>query len=163
LLLALGNLSAPLLARRWFVAAIVGTLAGFGLGRALSDQLQFAGTHTLASVLSFNVGLAAGEIVMLSLAFVALRALFSRVLGQVLGVIVLSAVLGHVAWHWMMDAGHALGHAVAEEPSPATFVTVARWLIPALIVGGTAFFLPKRFGGDPVTTLRSALLGRDSR
>jgi hypothetical protein len=163
LLLALGNLSAPRLARRWFIAAVVGALAGFGVGRALSDQLQFAGAHALASVLSFNVGLAAGEILMLSLAYAALRALFSRVLGPLLGVAVLSAVLGHIAWHWMIDAGHALGHAVAEEPSFATFVAVARWLVPALIVGGIAFFLPKRFGGDPVTTLRSALLGRDSR
>ena len=163
LLLALGNLSAPSLARRWFIAAVVGALAGFESGRALSDQLQFAGTHTLTSVLSFNVGLAAGEIVLLSLAYVALRALFSRVLGPVLGVVVLSAVLGHVAWHWMMDAGHALGHAIADEPSSATFVAVARWLVPALVVGGIAFFLPPRFGGETVPTLRSALLGRDSR
>jgi hypothetical protein len=163
LLLALGNLSAPLLARRWFIAAVVGALSGFGLGRALSDQLQFAGTHTLMSVLSFNAGLAAGEIALLSLAYVALRGLFSRVLGATLGLIVLSAILGHVAWHWMMDAGHALGHAIAEEPSSATFVTVARWVVPALVVGGIAFFLPARFGGEPVTTLRSALLGRDSR
>jgi hypothetical protein len=129
----------------------------------LSDQLPFAGTHTLMSVLSFDVGLAAGAIVMLSLAYVALRLLLSRVLGPTLGVIVLSVVLGHVAWHWMIDAGHALGHAVAEEPSSATFVAVARWLVPALVVGGIAFFLPKRFGGDPLTTLRFALLGRDSR
>jgi hypothetical protein len=114
-------------------------------------------------VFSFNAGLAAGEIVLLSLAYAALRALFSRVLGPVLGVVVLSAVLGHIAWHWMMDAGHALGHAVADEPSSATFVAVARWLVPALVVGGIAFFLPPRFGGETVPTLRSALLGRDSR
>lgn len=160
--LALGNLSAPNLARRWFIAAIVGALAGFGLGRTLSDQLQFAGTHTFASVLSFDAGLVAGEIVMLSLAYVALRVLLARVFGPLLGVVALSAIGGHMAWHWMIDAGHALGHAVAEEPSSATFVTVARWLVPALVVGGIAFFLPARFGGEPVTTLRAALLGRDS-
>ena len=161
--LALGNLSAPNLARRWFIAAIVGALAGFGLGRTLSDQLQFAGTHLFTSALSFDAGLVAGEIAMLALAYVALRALLARVFGPLLGVVALSAIGGHMAWHWMIDAGHALGHAVAEEPSSATFVTVARWLVPALVVGGMAFFLPARFGGEPVTTLRSALLGRDSR
>jgi hypothetical protein len=34
----------------------------------------------------------------------ALRVLFSLVLGPALGVVVLSALAGHVAWNWMTGA-----------------------------------------------------------
>jgi hypothetical protein len=85
------------------------------------------------------------------------------VLGPLLGVIVLSAVLGHVAWHWMLDAGHEfehqLGHASLAGLSSA-FRVIALWVIPALLVGALGYFLPKRFDGVPVPSLLRALLGQ---
>jgi HupE / UreJ protein len=164
-LLAIGNLAAPSLRRRWFIGAVIGALGGFGLGHLLADASQFAGTHMLVSVVLFNVGIALGEIVSLAIALVALRLLFASVLGRLLGVIVLSAVLGHVAWHWMLDAGHELGHqlghAAATSLSSALLV-VALWLVPALLVGAAGYFLPKRFDGLPVPSLLRALLGRNT-
>jgi hypothetical protein len=164
-LLAIGNLAAPSLRRRWFIAAVIGALGGFGLGRLLADIEQFAGTHTFASVLSFNVGIALGELMILAIAIVALRLLFACVRGPLLGVIVLSAVVGHVAWHWMLDAGHEfahqLGHAAATGLSSALDV-VALWLVPSLLVGAAAYFLPKRFDGVRGPSLLDALLSRST-
>src|SRR6266446_5811647 len=142
LLLAIGNLAAPNLRRRWFVSALVGALGGFGLGELLADASQFAGTHSFVSVLFFNLGVALGEVASLALAFAALRWLVDRALGLPLGVLVLSAVVGHQGWHWMLDRSHelrhALGHATASE-----LASVALWLLPALLVGGAAWFLPQ--------------------
>jgi len=128
--------------------------------------LQLAASHAVVSVTSFNVGLALGEVASLLLALAVLRGLFDRVLGPSLGVIVLSALLGHAAWHWMTDRSgelwHELGHAVEAGVSAASAIAVASWLLPAIILGGAAFFVPRRFDGDPIPSLLPALLGRRS-
>jgi hypothetical protein len=158
-LLAIGNLAAPSLRRRWFINAIVGAIGGFGLGHLLADALQFAGAHSLVSVLSFNVGVALGEVVSLALVLAALRLLFARVLGPALGVVVLSAVLGHIGWHWMVDEGHELVHELGHAGLSSAVVIVAPWLLPALLVGGMAYFLPRGFGGVAIPSLLLASLG----
>jgi hypothetical protein len=165
MLLAIGNLAAPRLRRRWFIAALVGALGGFGLGRLLADAWQFAGTHTLVAVISFNLGVAVGEVVSLALAFVALRLLFSRVLGPLLGVIVLSALVGHASWHWMIDGGRELARQLGNAGATgfwSAWLVVALWLAPALLVGAAAYFLPRRFDGVPAPTLLRALLGQST-
>ena len=163
LLLAIGNLAAPSLRRRWFIVALVGALGGFGLGRLLTDAWQFAGTHTLVAVVSFNVGVALGEFLSLAAAFLALRLLFSFVLGPLLGVIVLSALVGHASWHGMIDGGRELGRQLGIAGAASfwsAWLVVALWVAPALLVGGAAYFLPRRFDGMPAPTLLRALLGQ---
>jgi len=142
LLLAIGNLAAPSPRRRWLISAIAGTLGGFGLGELLANASQFAGTHTFVSVLFFNLGVALGEIASLALAFAALRWLVDRALGMPLGVLVVSALVGHQGWHWMMDRGHELRHALGHA-TPSELASIALWLLPALLVGGAAWFLPQ--------------------
>jgi hypothetical protein len=157
-LLAIGNLATPSLRRRWFISAIVGALGGVGIGHLLGDVLQFAGAHRIVSVMSFNVGVALGEIMMLALGLAALRLLFARVLGPALGVVVLSAVLGHMAWHWMVDEGHELMHQLGHAGLYTALRIITPWLLPALLVGGLAYFLPSRFDGAPIPSLLPALL-----
>jgi hypothetical protein len=163
LLLAIGNLGAPSLRRRWFVGSVIGSLGGFGLGYLLVDLLQLGGVHTIVSTLSFNIGAALGEIVSLLLAVAALRVLFSLVLGPALGVVVLSALAGHVAWNWMTGAvhelSHELGHTAEAGLVSATAINIGLWLVPAILVGATAYFLPRRFDGTTFPTLLSALRG----
>ena len=156
--LAIGNLATPSLRRRWFISAIVGAFGGFGLGHLLADVLQFAGAHRIVSVVSFNVGVALGEIVMLAFGLAALRLLFARLLGPALGVVVLSAVLGHMGWHWMVDEGHELLHQLGHVGLHTALLIITPWLLPALLVGGLAYFLPSRFDAVPIPSLLPALL-----
>lgn len=160
-LIAIGNLGAPSLRRRWWIAAVVGALGGFGFGHQLTEIMQFSGTHTLVSVASFNVGIAAGELVCLAIALIALRLMFATAFGPLLAVVVLSAVLGHIAWHWMLDGAgeleHQLGHAAASGLS-AALLGVALWMVPAIVIGAVGYFLPKRFDGDPGPSLLRILL-----
>ena len=162
LLLAIGNLGAPSLRRRWFVAAVVGSLVGFGLGDLLASQFQFAGEHVLLSTFSFNIGVALGEVIALAVAHVALRALFATMFGATVGVIIVSALLGLLAWQWTADAshelGHELGHAMAEGLARAAPILL--WMLPALVVGALARWTPRGFGSVRAASLREALLGR---
>jgi HupE/UreJ protein len=145
LFLAFENAVAPSLRRRWFIASVVGVLSGFDFGHALLDDWQYAGAHTAVSAVAFNLGVALGEVTALVLAFIALGLVFTYVTGKRLGVIVLSIVLGHTAWHWMLDSGHLLGHAAAGLLSTASVAVVAWWILVGLLVGGFAWFLPERF------------------
>jgi hypothetical protein len=160
MLLAIANLASPSLRRRWLIAASVGALGGFGLGRLLADAGQFAGNHPLVAVASFNVGVALGEVVGMALAFFALRALFAAVRSPSLGVIVVSAIVGHASWHWMVDGGRELWRQVGYTGAAGFWsasVVVAMWLAPALLVGIAACFLPRRFDGVTVPTLLRTL------
>lgn len=162
LLLAIGNLGSPSLRRRWFIAAVIGSLAGFGLGNVLASQFQFAGDHTVVSAWSFNVGVAIGDVIVLAIAFVALRALFATMFGATVGVIIVSALAGLLAWDWTTDANHELahelGHALSEGFVRA--LPIVLWMLPAVVVGVLAYWMPRGFGGVRVATLRDALLGR---
>ena len=95
---------------------------------------------------------------MLALGLAALRLLFARVLGPGLGVVVLSAVLGHMGWHWMVNGGHELLHELGHAGLSTALRVITPWLLPALLVGGIAYFLPSRFDGVPIPSLLPALL-----
>jgi len=159
LLLAIGNLAAPSVRVRWAISAALGALGGFGLGRVLDDAWQFTGTHPVISAVSFNSGVAAGEVVSLALAFALMRLVFARLLPASLAIVVVSAVLGHLGWHWMIDRFHPFGHEL--EHAPVSGLWSALWLLPALFAGALGWFLPRRLGGEPVPSLLGALLERD--
>jgi hypothetical protein len=103
--------------------------------------------------------MALGGVAILTIAFAALRVIFARVLGPLLGVIVLSAMLGLLAWNWTIDNRHELLHELGHAASDgrAGVIPLVAWLLPALVVGLMALRLPKRFGGAPRASLRDAL------
>ena len=94
-----GNTTGP----RWIAAFALGLVHGFGFSFALRETLQFAGSHLLLSLLSFNVGVEIGQVLVLLALVPALNFLFTRVVAERMGVIVLSAIVAHTAWHWMTD------------------------------------------------------------
>ena len=94
--------------RRWILAFAFGLVHGFGFSFALRQSLQFAGAHMLASLLSFNVGVELGQLLVLLVAIPVLTALFRYVVAERMGTIILSALVAHTAWHWMLDRADAM-------------------------------------------------------
>ena len=87
---------------RWPLAFGFGLVHGFGFSFALQNTLQFAGDHVLTSLLSFNVGIELGQLLVLALVVPALNLLFRYVDARV-GGIVIAVIVGHTAWHWLAE------------------------------------------------------------
>ena len=85
-----------------------GLVHGFGFSFALRETLQFAGSHLLTSLLSFNVGVELGQLLVLALLVPALELLFRFVVAERIGTIILSALVAHTGWHWMIERGAVL-------------------------------------------------------
>jgi hypothetical protein len=94
--------------RRWLLAFGFGLVHGFGFSFYLRDSLQLAGAHLATSLVAFNAGVELGQIFVLLLAVPVLAWMFRRVVAERMGIILLSALVAHTAWHWMLDRGTAL-------------------------------------------------------
>jgi hypothetical protein len=146
--MAFENILGRPLAKRWMIAFAFGLVHGFGFSFALSESLQFAGTHLLTSLLSFNVGVELGQLFVLALMVPVLRFAFAHWLPEVMGVVVLSAILAHTGWHWMLERGGGLlAYDFTMPVVDAAFAaTMLRWVMLALIVVGALWGLRGAFG-----------------
>jgi len=106
--MALENIVGSNLQRRWMISFGFGLVHGFGFSFALRQSLQFAGSHLLTSLLSFNVGVELGQLLVLVLLVPALNLLFKFVVAERMGTIILSAIVAHTGWHWMLERGNQL-------------------------------------------------------
>ena len=87
---------------RWPIAFGFGLVHGFGFSFALQNTLQFAGAHVLTSLLSFNVGIELGQLLVLAVLVPALNLLFRYAPERAAG-IVLAVLVGHTASHWLAE------------------------------------------------------------
>jgi hypothetical protein len=135
---ALSASSAVALRRRWLVTFGFGLVHGFGFSFALRQTLQFAGSHLLTSLLSFNVGVELGQLLVLVLLIPVLDAVFRYVVAERLGTIILSAIVAHTAWHWMTERYGVLRQFRFEWPvvDAAFLASVMRFAMLAVIAGG---------------------------
>jgi HupE / UreJ protein len=143
--MALENIVGADLRKRWLITGMFGLVHGFGFSYALGQQLQFAGSHLLVSLFSFNVGIEIGQLMVLAVMLPAL-ALFRRVVPERMGVIILSAIAAHTAWHWMLERWQALKQAPWPSLDAAALVTLARWAAALLLAFGGASLLAKWVG-----------------
>ena len=88
---------------RWAMAFAFGLVHGFGFSFALRETLQFAGAHLAVSLLSFNVGVELGQLLVLLVLIPVLGGLFRYVVAERVGTIILSALVAHTGWHWMLE------------------------------------------------------------
>lgn len=88
---------------RWVMTFCFGLVHGFGFSFLLTESMQFAGSHLVSSLLAFNLGVELGQILVLVLMVPLIGLLFKYVLPERMGVILLSALVAHWAWHWMED------------------------------------------------------------
>jgi hypothetical protein len=139
LYMALENIVGANTGRRWMITFGFGLVHGFGFSFALRQTLQFAGSHLLTSLLSFNVGVELGQLLVLILLIPSLELLFRFGVEERMGTIILSAIVAHTAWHWMIERGETLRQFKFEWPAlTAVFMlTAVRWLTIGVIL---AFF-----------------------
>ena len=129
---------------RWMVAFAFGLVHGFGFSFALQETLQFAGSHLVASLFAFNVGVELGQLLVLVIVLPVLALTFRYVVEERLGVIIASALVLHTAWHWMTERASALGAYDWSLTNPATLATLLRILMVVVAVAGVAWILRAR-------------------
>lgn len=136
--MALENMVAVGLKRRWMITFGFGLIHGFGFSFALRETLQFAGAHLLTSLLSFNVGVELGQLLVLVLFIPALQLLFRYVVAERVGTIVLSALVAHTGWHWMTERGRQLTLYAWQWPAfdAAFWASAMRGLMVILVLAG---------------------------
>jgi hypothetical protein len=142
--MALENVVGARIGRRWVVAFAFGLVHGFGFSFALRDSLQFAGSHLLAALFSFNLGIEAGQLFVLLAAVPLLNLLFRLGVEERIGTIILSALVAHTGWHWMTERGAQLGQFPWPRVDLATLATAARVtfvLVAAVTVAWVAALL----------------------
>jgi HupE / UreJ protein len=133
--------------RRWMITFGFGLVHGFGFSFALRQTLQFAGSHLLASLLSFNIGVELGQLLVLVLLIPLLHAFFRYAVAERMGTIILSALVAHTGWHWMLDRGARLAQFRFVWPAltAAMLASAMHWLMAMLIVAALMWYVAKRW------------------
>jgi uncharacterized membrane-anchored protein YitT (DUF2179 family) len=144
---ALENIISPVFERRWIIAFAFGLVHGFGYSFAFRDSLQFAGSHVLTSLVSFDVGVAFGQILFLGAFVLLLRTMF-RFVDERVGTIILSALVAHAAWHWLTERFALFRRYPIQTPvfDAAFFAALVRGMMLAVIVAFVAWLLFGVFG-----------------
>lgn len=141
--MALENIVNANLQRRWIIAGLFGLVHGFGFADVLGQQLQFAGSNLLVALFSFNVGIEIGQLLVLCAFVPALALLLRGPMAGRMGIIVLSALVAHTAWHWMIERGDVLWQIPWPEPTPGGLMILSRWVVAVVCAIGAATFLAK--------------------
>ena len=134
--MAIENIVGTNVQRRWMITFAFGLVHGFAFSFALREQLQFAGDHLLTSLLAFNIGVELGQLLVLVILIPLINLLFRHVVPERIGVIILSVLLGHTGWHWMLERAERLGQFPWPAWDAATLASAMRWLIAVLAMAG---------------------------
>ena len=132
--MAIENIIGGSLTRRWLIAFGFGLIHGFGFSFALRDTLQFAGSHLLTSLLSFNLGVELGQLAVLAVLLPALALLFRYGVAERIGTIILSVLVAHTGWHWMLERTDTLAQFPWPALDAAALAGLLRWAMAALVM-----------------------------
>jgi hypothetical protein len=103
--------------------------------------MQFAGSHLLTSLLSFNVGVELGQLLVLVLLIPLLELLFKFVVAERVGTIILSAIVAHTGWHWMLERWSRLSQFGWPAINAANLASAMRWLMVISIFAGVVWLI----------------------
>lgn len=142
--MAIENIVGANLRRRWIIAALFGLVHGFGFADILREQLQFAGSYLLVSLVSFNIGIEIGQLAVLCVFVPALALLFRGAMSGRMGIIVLSAIIANVAWQWMIERGEIFWRTPWPQLTGPGLMVLARWVLALGLAVAAANFLSKR-------------------
>jgi hypothetical protein len=135
---SLENIVAVDLNRRRMCAFGFGLLYGFSFAFDWKQNLQFAGGHSIAAVLTFDGGLLVGQFLVTALMAAAAAAIFTFVVAERTGTVIVSALVVHSAWHWTVDRGDILRRFRFEWPALdlAFWASVMRWAMLMVLAFG---------------------------
>ena len=139
--MALENIVGSNVQRRWMIALGFGLVHGFGFSFAMRQTMQFAGSNLLTSLVSFNIGVELGQLLVLAVLIPVLETLFRFVVAERIGTIILSAFVAHTGWHWAIERGEQLGQFGWPAMNAALLVTVMRWLIVIVVFVGVIWLI----------------------
>ena len=146
LYMALENILGGDVRRRWLITGIFGLVHGFGFSYGLKENLQFAGRHLLVSLLTFNVGIEIGQLAVLAVLLPVLLLLRRSALAGHAGVVVLSGIVAHTAWHWMIERGQALRTVRWPKMDLVALATLTRWVAGIALAALIAHWIVRRAG-----------------
>jgi hypothetical protein len=134
--MALENIVGGAVRRRWLITFGFGLVHGFGFSFALRETLQFAGSHLLTSLLAFNLGVELGQLLVLALLLPLLSILFRQAIAERTGTVILSALVAHTGWHWMVERGARLSQFDWPRIDAQLLASAMRWAILMVGVAG---------------------------
>jgi hypothetical protein len=138
--MALENIVGVSVSRRWIITFCFGLVHGFGFSFALRESLQFAGSHLLTSLLSFNLGVELGQLLVLAIVVPMLELLFRYGVAERMGTIILSALVAHTGWHWLTERGSQLMEFPVPTLDLATLAVLVQWLTIIVAAAAVAWF-----------------------
>lgn len=137
--MAIGNILRPDVEHRWLLAFGFGLVHGFGFSFALAETMQLAGDHLPTALFSFNVGVELGQLIVLILLIPAIHLFLKLSRSEQPGTVVLSVLVGHTAWHWMLERGGTLGGYSWDGVAGISLPLLLRWLLLLVIVVAAAW------------------------
>jgi len=145
--MALENIVGVKQRHRWMMTFGFGLVHGFGFSFLLTESMQFAGGHLVSSLLAFNLGVELGQILVLLVMVPFIYLLFRFVLPERLGVVLLSAIVAHWAWHWMEDrwAGFTAYQIVMPALDRYFLAGLMQWLALLLLSGAVLWIMHEVF------------------
>jgi hypothetical protein len=145
--MAFENIVGARLEHRWIVTFGFGLVHGFGFSFLFSGTLQFAGGHLISSLLAFNVGVELGQLLILAIAIPALNILFKYFVNERIGSILISALIAHSAWHWMVERGDTFNQYPLQMPifDDVFFAALMRWGMMFIIIGAALWLMYEGF------------------
>ena len=149
--MAIENILGANVQRRWTITFLFGLVHGFGFSFALRETLQFAGSHLLTSLLSFNVGVELGQLLVLAVLVPGLHLLFRYAVAEKVGVVLLSTLVAHTSWHWMTERWDVLTQFPITWAafSRAMFTGAMGWLVLLLLMAGALWAGAKAIQSPP--------------
>jgi hypothetical protein len=127
---------------RWVITGAFGFIHGFGFSFVLQEDLQFTGEHFLLSLLAFNVGVELGQLAFLAVVLPVLALALHGVQAQRAGVAILSVLVAHTAWHWMLERMAALEY--VQWPEIRLAMVAMLLIATAVTVYGVLWWIRRR-------------------
>jgi hypothetical protein len=131
---------------------IFGATSGIGFAIAMRTIAQFGGRHPIASIISFDIGLQAGQLVMLGLVAVPLVLLSRLLVAERMRRIILSALLLSVAWNVTQARFLAMKDLQWPMLTAPVLVTASSWLLVIVGAAGALWFAAGFFGSTDRST-----------